>query len=400
MWINDQVTEVCVDDFALRKGASYGTIIIDSSNHMVIDMIASRERQDVAAKLAEYPNLKVVSRDGSPTYAAAIADANPQIMQISDRFHLLKGLTEACKCIIHGLFKANIAIERSCSAVAQEPSEYNSTYWEKPAKEDAAEKRHKKNLAKKIETVRQVRALDEQGLNVSEIARQSSLSHATVKKYIQEDYDPESAGYGRKQPSRLKPYEGTIKEMLHQKCRFREIEEELRREGYTGASSTIRMYATRERRLIKQAAGICPEVDVLERKWLVKLLYKPMEELRGIDGELIGRILEEYPVVQDIYDMVESFRDILFSKKAEDIGHWLEEADRMEIEELTSFANGLRRDLDAVKNAASHDYNNGLAEGSVNKIKLAKRKMYGRCGFETLRKKVLLREQYKISQQT
>lgn len=72
----------------------------------------------------------------------------------------------------------------------------------------------------------------------------------------------------------------------------------------------------------------------------------------------------------------------------------------MEIDELTSFANGLRKDLDAVKNAASHDYNNGLAEGSVNKVKLAKRKMYGRCSFETLRKKVLLREQYKITQQT
>ncbi len=95
-----------------------------------------------------------------------------------------------------------------------------------------------------------------------------------------------------------------------------------------------------------------------------------------------------------------SFREILFSKKADDINNWLEEADRLGIDEITSFANGLRKDLDAVKNAASHDYNNGLAEGSVNKLKLTKRKMYGRCSFETLRKKVLLREQYKIIQPT
>ena len=61
---------------------------------------------------------------------------------------------------------------------------------------------------------------------------------------------------------------------------------------------------------------------------------------------------------------------------------------------------GLRRDLEAVKNAASHDYNDGLAEGSVNKLKLVKRKMYGSCSFETLRKKMLLQEYYKISQQT
>lgn len=400
MWITDQVTEVCVDDFALRKGMTYGTIIIDSSSHIVIDLIASRECQAVAAKLAGYPNLKVVSRDGSPTYAAAITQTNPQIMQISDRFHLLKGLTEACKCVIHGLFKANIAIESPMSAVEQEPSEYNSSYWEKPVKEDAVEKRHKKNLAKKKERVRQVRELSGQGLKVAEIARQSGLDYATVKKYIREDYDPESAWYGRKQPSKLKPYEGKIKEMLRQKCKFREIEDEIRREGYTGASSTIRMYATRERRLIKQAAGVGLNVAVLERKWLVKLLYKPMEELEGIDAELVGRLIEEYPVVQDIYDLVESFREILFSKKAEDIDGWLSEADCLGIDELTSFANGLRKDLNAVKNAARHDYNNGLAEGSVNKVKLAKRKMYGRCSFETLRKKVLLREQYKIIQQT
>lgn len=79
---------------------------------------------------------------------------------------------------------------------------------------------------------------------------------------------------------------------------------------------------------------------------------------------------------------------------------WLSEADRLGIDELSSFANGLRKDLDVVKNAASHDYNNGLAEGSVNKVKLAKQKVYGRCSFETQRKKVLLREQYKIIQQT
>lgn len=132
-----------------------------------------------------------------------------------------------------------------------------------------------------MEMVRQVRKLNGQGLKVSEIARQSGLDRATVKKYIQEDYDPESAWYGRKQPSKLKPYEGRIKELLRQKCKFREIEDEIRREGYTGKSSTIRMYATRERRLIRQAAGISPDTDVLERKWLVKLLYKPMEELQG-----------------------------------------------------------------------------------------------------------------------
>ncbi len=267
-------------------------------------------------------------------------------------------------------------------------------------KKDAPERSHEKAIAKKKVLVRQVHQLAQQGLNLSEIARQTGISWATVKKYLQRGYCLESGGYGQKRPSKLKPYEDKIKEMLSRRCSFKEIEKELRQEGYTGASSTIRMYATRERRLMRQAAGGSPKADVLERKWLLKLLYKPMEELQGIDEELVGRLIKEYPIIQDIYDMVKSFREILFFKKAEDIDNWLAEVDRLEVDELISFANGLRKDLDAVKNAARYDYNNGLAEGSVNKLKLAKRKMYGRCSFETLRKKVLLREQYKIIQQT
>ena len=51
---------------------------------------------------------------------------------------------------------------------------------------------------------------------------------------------------------------------------------------------------------------------------------------------------------------------------------------------------GIDRDLDAVKNGIKYDYNNGLAEGSVNKIKVIKRIMYGRCSFDLLKQKVLL----------
>ncbi len=61
----------------------------------------------------------------------------------------------------------------------------------------------------------------------------------------------------------------------------------------------------------------------------------------------------------------------------------------MEIDELSSYANGIRRDITAVKNAILFDYNNGLAEGSVNKLKVVKRIMYGRNSFELLKGKLL-----------
>ena len=65
-----------------------------------------------------------------------------------------------------------------------------------------------------------------------------------------------------------------------------------------------------------------------------------------------------------------------------------------DIPELQAYINGVRKDIDAVKNGISLAYNNGLAEGSVNKIKVIKRIMYGRNSFDLLKAKVLFHEQF------
>lgn len=68
--------------------------MVNLSNGRVIDVIESREKEDVVAWLSLFPNLKTISRDGSLTYASAIKEAHPNAYQISDRFHLLKNLTD------------------------------------------------------------------------------------------------------------------------------------------------------------------------------------------------------------------------------------------------------------------------------------------------------------------
>ncbi len=88
-----------------------------------------------------------------------------------------------------------------------------------------------------------------------------------------------------------------------------------------------------------------------------------------------------------VYDAVSGFRQTLSGKKETELDKWLEETDSLEIDELSSFINGIRRDIAAVKNAILLDYNNGLAEGSVNKLKVVKRIMYGRNSFEMLKGK-------------
>lgn len=68
---------------------------------------------------------------------------------------------------------------------------------------------------------------------------------------------------------------------------------------------------------------------------------------------------------------------------------WINEVKATDISELNSFVNGLERDFDAVINSIKLPFSNGLAEGKINKLKVIKRMMYGRCGFKTLKNKVI-----------
>lgn len=94
-------------------------------------------------------------------------------------------------------------------------------------------------------------------------------------------------------------------------------------------------------------------------------------------------------MIGTVHDIVKSFKNTLFSKHPEELEKWMEDTEKAGIEQINSFVNGIRRDMDAVKKAVELDYNNGLAEGSVNKLKVVKRIMYGRNSFEPLKSKLL-----------
>ena len=119
-------------------------------------------------------------------------------------------------------------------------------------------------------------------------------------------------------------------------------------------------------------------------------INKEIEKVKEMTKELYDRVISMFPNAEIIYETVKKFKEIMFSKKEELLDNWIEQTKKLNIQEFHSFINGLERDIDAVKNGIKYDYNNGLAEGSVNKIKVIKRIMYGRCSFNLLKQKVLL----------
>jgi predicted transcriptional regulator len=384
----EHITAVCIDDFSFKKGHTYGTIMINIPSRRVIDMIDTRAHEPVQEWLKTYPSLRFVSRDGSITFKSAISQANENIIQISDRFHLLKGLTDAAKKYITGYFKANIALPVS---VSHYDDTETSDYWVKNTKNmDFPTRLHICATNRKMKLVEEARDLREEGYASIKIAQSIGVTVQTVKEYLKEDFDPCSSGYNTTSQSKIKPYADDIKTMLSKGNTFKEIESFIRQKGYDGSASTIRMFATRERKLLKEVwATGGYNVEKIERKWLISLLYKPIDKVKKLSQEQLDKIIDENPVIGKVFDIVKSFKETLFSKKEAALDKWIEEALLLGIGEINSFVGGITRDMEAVKNAIKYDYSNGLAEGSVNKLKVIKRIMYGRCSFDLLKNKVL-----------
>lgn len=283
--------------------------MVDIDTHRIIDLLASRESADVAEWLKSYPNLEVVSRDGSISYKSAIEQAGRHLQQVSDCFHLVKGLMDAAKKFLSRLLTANFILPTEASHYNGKPT---GDYWDKPVKEDAPVAEHNANVKKKKKTVEQVREFGKQGLNKSEIARIVGINRVTVAKYLKDDFNPSSAYYNTTIPSKIKPYSQEIKNMLSEGKTFKQISAVIRERGYDGADGTIRMFATRERRLMKEAAEQGGSGEKIERKWLISLLYHPVDEVRSLSQDQLDRIIEEYPIIGRVYDAVTGFKGALF----------------------------------------------------------------------------------------
>ena len=338
--------------------------------------------------MKELSELELISRDGSITYKSAVVNVNENIIQVSDRFHLLQGLTNAAKKYITSYFKANIGLPVSASHY---DGTETSDYWNKDmGRKDLPTREHTAATERKIKLVDEVRKLYNEGYSERKIADIVGINGKTVNRYLNPDFNPENGNYNTSSPSKLKKYTNEIKDMLSKGKSFKEIEAAVREKGYDGASSTIRMFATRERKVIKESGGAgSKNSERIERKWLVSLLYKPIDKVKKITQEQLDLIISENPMVGKLYDTVKSFKEVLFAKNEDDLDIWIDDAAQLGIDEVDSFIGGIKRDIEAVKNAIKFEFNNGLAEGSVNKLKVIKRIMYGRCSFELLRKKTL-----------
>ena len=157
-------------------------------------------------------------------------------------------------------------------------------------------------------------------------------------------------------------------------------------DGYEGSRSNLRAFLTKLNRETHKGKSLIP---VLQRKQLIRLLYKDISKLKKQEQTMVNSYIQTNEELRAVYSILTEFKRILKQNDIKGFPGWLETVKTLDIKELNHFFRGIRRDFPAVRNAIIYKENNGLAEGIINKIKLIKRIMYGRCSFDLLRIKVI-----------
>jgi transposase len=155
-------------------------------------------------------------------------------------------------------------------------------------------------------------------------------------------------------------------------------------------------YASRRLRLLPHLEGkrrgggkkLTPRLDLPSARQAAWMLSRP-EGLEDEEKRAVELLCRLSPEVARAQELALGFSEVIKERRVDGLRQWIIEAQRSEMPEFVSFANGLTDDLLAVRAALTYEWSNGQTEGQVHRLKLIKRQMYGRGKLDLLRARVL-----------
>jgi transposase len=375
-----------VDEFALRKGRRYGTLLVDVETRRPVDVLDDRSADSFADWLKARPGAEVICRDRSGLYSEGGARGAPQAIQVADRWHLWHNLAEAVERAVSRHREHLPAAVRALDPPADPPGPEAEPPPDVPAAPRTG------TIARRTRARHAgVHRMLAEGRNYREIASELGLSRNTVRRFARA-VSPEELlvndGTGR-QASILDQHAAYLRERWNSGCaNAAQLHRELRDRGYQGGQSYVRQYLARFRggETVPEPKPAVPKVRAVT-SWI---MTSP-GNLDDTDKAGLEAILAASPELAAVAESVRAFAAIMNERRGRKLLEpWMTAAEATGEPALRSFVTGLRADQDAVTNGLALQWSSGSVEGHVNRIKMLKRQMYGRAGPDLLRRRILL----------
>lgn len=392
-------TVLGVDDWAKRKGQRYGTILVDLERRRPVELLPDREAATLAAWLREHPGIEIISRDRGGAYAEGARAGAPAAVQVADRWHLLKNLSEALERLLtrkHSLVAQaakGVVVETPlplATVPVQEPSPPAAPVLTRAGRERA--ERRERCLARYTEATE----MRQRGAKLREVAAAVGVSTRTLRRWARRGSCPERTDYQRR--SILDPFRSYLAQRWAEGCHnalglWREVSAQ----GFRGSKEIVRYHLADWRAQLparlRYARGIgAPQPQSLappSPRRAAWILLKAGEETKAEHRAFVEGLRRLCPEVGVAAGLAQEFSRMVKQRQASALAGWLEEAESSGVAEFESFAAGLRRDHEAVTAALSSKWSNGQVEGQINRLKMIKRQMFGRANFDLLRARVL-----------
>jgi len=389
-----------VDDWALRKRHSYGTVLIDLDRRRPVALLPGREADTLAAWLRDHPGVEVISRDRAGAYAKGARNGAPGAVQVADRFHLLQNLAETLEVVFTAHAKDLRAAEQRCREAGT--AEHGRVPIPPPEPQAKAQVLAAARREPRLAAHERVWELRGQGHSGQAIARHLGISRSTVFRHLRSETFPERKGRGDAGHSLLDPWQHTVFEHWNIGHRHgRQMFRMLQKDGYRGSYPTLARYLQRlraaqgivlARKPAKQPRPVLVAAPrrVLTPRTAAWLVLRRAEKRSPDDQALLAGLRQHAPELDEAVALAEEFTGLIRGHAPDRLDPWLQRAGNSIVRQLRGFAKRLRADCDAVRAGVALAWSNGQTEGQVNRLKTLKRQMYGRANLDLLGRRFLL----------
>jgi hypothetical protein len=392
-----------VDDFALRKGGSYATILVDLEDRRPVDLLPGRDAEPLAAWLRGHPEIEVICRDRAGAYAEGARSGAPQARQVADVWHLLRNLAEAVEktvgahhqCI-RKAFTTPPAVPESAMAPrgTAEPPPEGASFVPPDGTRDVLG--HPRRLvARTTERYTVVQQLLSEGKSLAAIGRQLRLDHSTVRRFARVQSIDEMLVKATNRTSILDEHKPYLHRRWCEGCHdILQLNRELRARGFTGDIQCVRRYFRPFKRphspKPKNPPAPAPELRPAPKpRRVVRWIMTNPGNLAEADAAELKEIRAACPHLDATARHVRDFADMVRDLRGEELPAWMDRVLADDLPALHSLVNGMKRDLDAVTAGLSTPWSSGQVEGHVTRAKLLKRMGFGRANLDLLRRRIL-----------